>query len=308
MKKLIIASLVLGATCVLSLGASQEVKPKPSPQRIEVCFVVDTTGSMGGLIEAAKQKIWSISNEIVKAKPSPELKIGLVAYRDRGDDYITKPFELTDDIDTVYGHLMEFSAGGGGDTPESVNEALAMAVHKMMWSKDSGVLKIIFLVGDAPPHMDYPHDVLYPVTCQEAVKKDIIINTVECGAAEDTAVAWKKIAGLAEGRFVAIGQTGDVAVISTPMDKQLAELNVEIGKTLVPYGKDEEREEVLTKQARSESGFTTTAAAPAASSPDAHELRSRPRKRVAALKFLPPRCTETNARWQTSRPPQRTSR
>lgn len=264
MKSFIIISLIFGVTCVLA-SASQVVKEKSAPKRIEVCFVLDTTGSMGGLIEAAKQKIWSISNEIVKAKPTPELKIGLVAYRDRGDEYITKPYSLTDDIDSVYGHLMEFRADGGGDTPESVNEALAVAVHQMSWSKDPSVLKIIFLVGDAPPHMDYPHDVLYLATCQEAVKKDIIINTVECGNAEDTAAEWKKIAGLAEGQFVAIGQTGDVAVISTPMDKQLADLNIEIGKTLVPYGKVAEQDEVMAKQARSESSFATVGAAPAAS-------------------------------------------
>ena len=220
---------------------------------------------MGGLIEAAKQKIWSISNEIVKAKPTPELKIGLVAFRDRGDAYVTKPFTLTDDIDTVYAHLMEFRADGGGDEPESVNEALAAAVHEMAWSQEAGVLKLIFLVGDAPPHMDYPHDTRYPEVCQEAVKKGIIINTVQCGAIAGTATEWKKIASLGEGHYVAIGQTGDVAVISTPMDKQLAELNSAIGKTLVPYGNAKDRQEVQDKQLRSEAGFADSASAPAVS-------------------------------------------
>ena len=238
---------------------------KPTQPHIEVCFVLDTTGSMGGLIEAAKQKIWSIANQIVKSKPSPELKIGLVAYRDRGDEYVTKPFPLTNDIDTVYAHLTQFVAAGGGDEPESVNEALAVAVHKMEWSSDSHVLKIIFLVGDAPPHMDYPDDVKYPVTCEEAATKGIIINSVQCGAIAETTPDWQKIAKLAEGRFIAIGETGDVAVIATPMDKKLAELNVSIGKTLVPYGKTEEQNEVLSKQKLSESSFAATASAPAAS-------------------------------------------
>ena len=277
MKHLVILSSIIAVTCLTAATpktttdstAKPETlapdKTKPAAPRIEVCFVLDTTGSMGGLIEAAKQKIWSICNEIVKAKPTPELKVGLVAFRDRGDEYVTKPFPLTDDIDTVYGHLMEFKAEGGGDIPESVNEALAVAVKQMAWSQDSSVLKMIFLVGDAPPHMDYPNDVKYPEVCQMAMKKDIIINTVECGNAQDTAVAWQKIAGLGEGRFVAIGENGDVAVITTPMDKQLADLNAAIGKTLVPYGNSDVQHEVMAKQARSETVFASVTSAPAAS-------------------------------------------
>src|SRR5439155_9498717 len=46
-----------------------ETKEKP---RIEVCFVLDTTGSMTGLIEGAKQKIWSIANEMTGARPTPD--------------------------------------------------------------------------------------------------------------------------------------------------------------------------------------------------------------------------------------------
>jgi hypothetical protein len=101
---------------------------------MEVCFVLDTTGSMSGLIEGAKQKIWSIANAMVSAKPTPELRLGLIAYRDRGDEYVIKRFDLTNDIDAVYGQLQSFQAAGGGDTPESVNEALHSAVHETSWS------------------------------------------------------------------------------------------------------------------------------------------------------------------------------
>ena len=64
--------------------------PAPARPRIEVCFVLDTTGSMRRLIEGAKQKIWSIANEMISAKPTPELRLGLIAYRDRGDEYVTR--------------------------------------------------------------------------------------------------------------------------------------------------------------------------------------------------------------------------
>jgi hypothetical protein len=192
---------------------------------------------MGGLIDAAKQKIWRIANEIAGGKPTPRLKIGLVAYRDRGDQYITRIFDLTDDLDAVYGHLMEFRAEGGGDGPESVNQALAESVSKINWSSDKQTLKIIFLVGDAPPHMDYANDVHYPETCKRAVKKRIIINTVQCGNDHQTQDVWEKICRLAEGRYVQIDASGGAVVtIATPYDESLAKINSELAGSTLAYG------------------------------------------------------------------------
>src|SRR5206468_4448853 len=247
-----ILPIILSASAMLGLWQPLFAKTAPTRQskpRIEVCFVLDTTGSMGGLIEGAKQKIWSIANEMISAKPTPELKLGLIGYRDRGDEYVVKSFSLTDDIDAIYGHLREFQAGGGGDTPESVNEALAEAIHKMSWSGDSKVLKIIFLVGDAPPHMDYPNGPKYPDLCREAAKKDLIINTIQCGEMAETKSIWQEIAKLSEGNYVGISQSGNVAVISTPMDKELSRLNERIGASLIPYGDRKLQAEVHAKYA-----------------------------------------------------------
>jgi Mg-chelatase subunit ChlD len=262
MKKSLTAASLPAALLLAAGAAAKEparaVAVADSRPRIDVVFVLDTTGSMGGLIEGAKAKIWSIANQIVSAKPTPRLRIGLVGYRDRGDEYVTKRFDLSDDIDTIYGHLQGFQAGGGGDTPESVNQALHEAVHEMSWTPGRDALKIVFLVGDAPPHMDYPDDVKYPVTLQAAVKKDLIVNTVQCGGMALTVPVWKEIASLAEGKYVAIGQTGDMQVVSTPMDAELSRLNREIGTTIVAYGSERQRGSVMAKQAVAE------AAAPAA--------------------------------------------
>src|SRR5436305_12794407 len=163
----LILAISIGWSQIL-LAKTQTSEAKP---RIEVCFVLDTTGSMGGLIEGAKQKTWSIANEMISSKPTPELKLGLIGYRDRGDEYVVKSFQLTDDIDSIYGHLRDCKAEGVGEEPESVNEALAEAIEKMPWSQDRKVLKIIFLVGDAPSHLDYADSPKYPERCRIAANK-----------------------------------------------------------------------------------------------------------------------------------------
>lgn len=117
---------------------------------LEVAFVLDTTGSMGGLLEGAKQKIWSIASRMASGKPTPRIRVGLVAYRDRTDAYVTQTFDLSEDLDAVYKNLRSFTAGGGGDTPEHVGKGLADAVEKLSWTTQGRVARMIFLVGDAP--------------------------------------------------------------------------------------------------------------------------------------------------------------
>jgi hypothetical protein len=229
--------------------------------RVEVAFVLDSTGSMGGLIEGAKQKIWSIANSIVARKPTPEVRIGLITYRDRGDQYVTKRFDLTADIDTVFKNLQSFSADGGGDDEESVNQALHEAVYDLSWTADRGVLKIVFLVGDYPPHMDYRDDVKYQATCAEAVKRDLIVNTVQCGEVPETSAVWQEIARLSEGAYVALAQSGNMTVVSTPFDAEIAKASEALGGTVVAYGERERQEEARSKVA-------TAAAAPASVAAD----------------------------------------
>src|SRR5439155_3384541 len=102
------------------------------------------------------------------------------------------------------------------------------------WSADKSVLKVIFLVGDAPPHMDYAGEKQYPAICKEAVKKDLLINTVQCGGIVATTPIWKEIAKSSEGEYAAIAQTGNMALVEAPQDKEIARLNGDLGKTLIP--------------------------------------------------------------------------
>jgi len=234
MRNTLISIIVLSVASQLSL-ADKQIAPKAAP-RVEVVFVLDTTGSMGSLIAGAKAKIWSIANQIVLGKPKPVVHMGLVAYRDKGDQYVTKTYALTDNIDQVYTDLMKFQAKGGGDTPENVNQALYDAVHKLKWSQDRKTLKIIYLVGDCPPHNEYKDVPTYDKTAKAAIEKGIYINTILCGNNAQAEQVWRKIALAAEGTFLAIAQSGGVTQVATPYDKELGKLNTELVGTVVVYG------------------------------------------------------------------------
>jgi hypothetical protein len=219
---------------------------------VEVVFVLDTTGSMTGLLNGAKQKIWSMANTLLQLQPKPSIKIGLVGYRDIGDEYVTKVHGLSGNMDKVYENLMAFQAGGGGDTPEHVNKALDDALHQIKWTSGRNILRFIFLVGDAPPHTNYQDGYSYKKVCSEARQRDIIIDTIRCGNAADTEQYWREIAGLGGGQYASINQSGGMVAVTTPMDTELSALNAEMGKTLVPYGSKSDRISAVTYQRKSE--------------------------------------------------------
>jgi len=237
---------ILAGSLALTLAAAPVVATQTAAPRVEVAFVLDTTGSMGGLIEGAKRRIWSIARRIGEGRPRPDLRLALVAYRDRGDEYVTHVHDLTGDMDAVYGALMSFQANGGGDGPEHVSAALHDAVHRVSWSQGPG-LKVIFLVGDAPPHVDYQDGLDYRRHAREAAARGIVIETIQCGADEATAAVWREVASLGAGHYARIDAQGGMPVRVTPMDAELARLNGELSATVVTGGTAREQADVASR-------------------------------------------------------------
>ncbi|MCP4469067.1 MAG: VWA domain-containing protein [Gammaproteobacteria bacterium] len=248
-KMIVLALVVATATGIAAFPMMQKAKatqtvkttlPVPAQKhRIEVVFVLDTTSSMSGLIQAAKEKIWSIATTMASAQENPDIRMGLVAFRDRGDAYITRSYDLSHDLDSMYASLMDFRAQGGGDGPESVNQALYDAVHDISWSADSNVYKTVFLVGDAPPHMDYHNDVKYPVTLQAAARKGIIVNAIQSGQHQHTRPAWREIAALGQGEYFQVEDSGNAVAVATPFDEDLSALAAELEDTRLYFGDEE---------------------------------------------------------------------
>lgn len=262
------AGLVLAALAVGSAHSKAAEAARPS---VEVVFVLDTTSSMGGLIEGAKQRIWAIANEIAKGRPSPKVKMGLVAYRDKGDAYVTKVFDLSDNLDRTYSDLMTLRAEGGGDGPEHVIAALSDAVEKISWSRDPKTFKVVYLVGDAPPHEDYADAPQLAAVMEKVVRRGLIVNAVPCGTDASTMAAFERIVRSGEGRLLPVPRDGGMVAVATPFDAPLAELSGKLEDTGLAYGSGRAEAKKEMSLAAAVRGM---AAAPAAAERAVYKTRS----------------------------------
>ena len=279
---------MLGAA--LSLGVGRAGAQPDSQQnnnsqaarggKVEMVFVLDTTGSMGGLIAGAKAKIWSIVNEIASAKPAPQVKIGFVAYRDKGDAYVTQVHDLTPDLDAAFATLNGFAAEGGGDMPEHVSKGLHDAVHQIHWTNAArsgdSIYQVMFLVGDCPPHTDYNDGFDYHKHAKEAIARGIAVNTVRCGNDGQTAPIWQEIARIGEGKYFSIAQNGGVVAISTPYDAEIGRIADKIeGTTVARRGRVNVNGRMMFADSAQRASSAGNAALPAASKADRAEFNAK---------------------------------
>jgi Mg-chelatase subunit ChlD len=180
----------------------------PAHRPIDVAFVLDTTGSMGEEIAAVKATIRKVASSL--ARSNLEVRAGLVAYKDRGDEYVTRVYPMTRDLASFEGAIANISASGGGDIPESVNEALHVALTRLDWDKGA-IGRYAFLVGDAPPHLDYPQDYDYANDVRDAGRRGIQVFTIAASGMDDLGqVVWRQIAQYTDARnmFVLRGGAG----------------------------------------------------------------------------------------------------
>ncbi len=172
-------------------------QPSIEPPRIEVAFVVDATGSMGSYIAQARAKIKGIAEDLATGDPAPHVRFALVAYRDRSDAFVTKVHAFTDKIAEIKDYLDKTSATGGGDTPEAVLEGVHDAIKKLKWSTTGKVIKLIYLVGDAPAkrYAETPNEAALTKMARD---RGIVIHTIVCGG--NSLPTFDTLALLSEGR------------------------------------------------------------------------------------------------------------
>ena len=168
--------------------------------RLDLVFMVDATGSMGDEIAKLKSAMRAMSQQISQLPGQPDICYGLVAYRDRGDAFITRTHDFTDDLGAFQQMLARVHAAGGGDTPEALNEALHEVVHALSWRADAA--RMVVLVADAPPHLDYGGP-QYDVDMQAALAKGIKLFAVGASGLDPVGeYIFRQMAQYTAGRFV----------------------------------------------------------------------------------------------------------
>ncbi len=232
---LLASALVLPSILFAKDTSANETK-KPL---VQIAILLDTSGSMQGLIEQTKSQLWKICNEFIKAKQNgvvPEVQVALYEYGksslSRGSGWIRQIQPMTTDLDKISEELFALRTNGGD---EYCGWVIKHAVDDLDWSSRSDVYKVIFIAGNEPFTQG---PVNYAESCKAAITKGIIVNTIHCGGeAEGVNTKWKDGADLADGKYLVIDHNRAVVSIEAPQDKEIAKLGVELNKTYLAYGR-----------------------------------------------------------------------
>jgi hypothetical protein len=224
---------------------AKEEEPKAAQPKIQLAILLDTSGSMEGLINQARTQLWQIVNELAKAKKgeaTPDLTVALYEYGkatlNGQEGFIRLIVPLTDDLDKISNELFALTTNGG---EEYCGWVIERATAELAWSKSTDDLKLMYVAGNEP----FTQGKVDPYkSCEEAIKRGITVNTIFCGNLnEGINTGWQKGAQLADGSFISIDQNRAVAAISAPQDGELAKLSQQLNKTYVFYGTAERRKE-----------------------------------------------------------------
>jgi len=179
---------------------------------LDILFILDTTGSMGEEIQRLKDTIELIKLNLSSIRGLPMVRFGLVLYKDRGDEYITRSTLMTEDLQSFQKDLDQVYASGGGDGPEDLQAALDSSLKRMNWGVKS--IRLAFVITDAPPHLDYQNSAAYTDSARLAREKGVKIYTVGTGGlAIDGEYILRQVSQYTGARYIFLtyGESGESA-------------------------------------------------------------------------------------------------
>lgn len=165
------------------------------PRPLDAVFVIDSTGSMSGALESVKRRVQRVL-ELLREN-APSVRVGIVTYRDVGDEYLRRGIELTDNFPKVMEYLKGISANGGGDTPEAIEAGLEMTYSQESMHWDERAKKVAVLIADAPCHDDKKQICLDFATKGRA--KGIVLFTI---SVDGNVAGFKELAAAGGGKNV----------------------------------------------------------------------------------------------------------
>lgn len=225
-----LAALAQLAPAAAANGSADSTRP------VDLAICLDTSGSMNGLIDSARQKIWAIVNDLALAKPTPRLRVALLTFGNDGHSpekgWVATDVPFTEDLDLVSQRLFALTTNGG---TELVGRVVDAAIRELDWTKSPGTLKVLVVAGNESADQDA--EVPFRDACRRAIGADVVVNSIYCGNPADTlAPAWREVATLADGQFAAIDQAAGTVAIASPFDAEISALGAKLNETYVPMG------------------------------------------------------------------------
>lgn len=166
--------------------------------KFDLMLAIDTTGSMGDEIDYLKAELRTILADLKRSHPALDIRLGLIVYRDLGDEYVTRTFPFAADLDRMQTDLRAQYANGGGDYPEAMDLALHRAVGQA-WRPDA--VKSLLLVADAPPH-DENIGKTWAAAEAARAKRIQIVPVAASGVADKAEYVMRAMAAATQSRYI----------------------------------------------------------------------------------------------------------
>jgi hypothetical protein len=244
---------VIALGILTSVSLLLQKAPQPGPEKnstsigktskkIQAAILLDVSNSMDGLIEQAKAQLWNMVSVMGKATcndVTPQIEIALYEYgRDSNDQnagYVKQISGFTTDLDQLSQKLFSLTTNGGD---EYCGQVIYTSLKDLNWDSDSSDYKVIFIAGNE----DFLQgNLLYTKACNEAKKKNVIVNTIYCGdRMQGIKEHWNLNAECGNGNFTNINQDTKIEEIPTPYDSVIFALNDKLNGTYLRYGADGE--------------------------------------------------------------------
>lgn len=242
------------------VGGQTNTTPAAQTSRVvDLAICLDTSGSMSGLIDATRQKIWSIINDLALASPQPDLRVALLTFGNQGhsaeNGWVEIQSGLTEDLDLISERLFALTTNGG---EEYVGRVVDRATRDLAWSPEPGALKLIVVAGNESAFQD--PTIKAEDAARRAIANDLMVNTIYCGPATDNiAPSWLAVSKLADGHFASIDHQNGTVAIATPFDAELASLSSLLNTTYLPFGQQGEAK-WMNQRAQDSNALTTNSA------------------------------------------------
>lgn len=252
MNKILNKGITLLGFSLLSLSAMSQNRPissfdrpiaRPEPPRsentkIQVAILLDVSGSMDGLIEQAKSRIWNIVNTLTTLRfggKTPVIEIALFQYgmgSNASNGYIQQLAPLTTDLDLISEKLFSLRTSG---SEEFCGQVIRNAARDLAWSNKSSDIKLIYIAGNEPFNQG---SVSYQSALNLSKAKGISTSTIYCGDFNEGVNGfWRTGATLGNGKYFNINSNEQVQFVETPYDDQIDEYNKKLNDTYISYGR-----------------------------------------------------------------------